>query len=201
MLRPIFFDTETTGTRPDHDRIIELAAYDPYRKKSFERLINPGQRIPQDAMNVHQITDEMVQDAPGFKEVVQEFIAFCGPECAIVAHNLENFDLPFIRAECKRCGVDLEPSWVYIDSLIWARRYRKDLPRHSLQFLRTVYGVEANKAHRALNDVIVLEQVFSSMIDDLSYEQVVKLLEKGKKATIKAPEQREQPKEEALSLF
>ena len=28
-LRPIFYDTETTGVRPDKDRVIEIAAFDP----------------------------------------------------------------------------------------------------------------------------------------------------------------------------
>ena len=27
-LRAIFYDTETTGIRPDKDRVIEIAAYD-----------------------------------------------------------------------------------------------------------------------------------------------------------------------------
>ena len=201
MIRPIFFDTETTGTRASSDTIIELAAYDPVYKKSFERLINPGMAIPQDAMNVHQITDEMVKDAPPFKEVMLDFIAFCGDSVALVAHNLVNFDLPFIQAACKRCGIQLDSSWAYIDSLIWARHYRKDLPRHSLQFLRTVYGIDANNAHRALNDVMVLEQVYAAMTDDLTCEQVVMLLERAKKKTVQENAPAQKPKEEALSLF
>ncbi len=46
-----------------------------------------------------------------------------------------------------------------------------DLPRHSLQFLREVYGIEKNNAHRALDDVVVLYEVFQKMVDDLSYQQ------------------------------
>ena len=68
------------------------------------------------------------------------------------------------------------PSWIFVDSLKWARKYRSDLPRHNLQTLREVYGVASNQAHRAMDDVIVLEQIFKSMIGDLSCETVLELL-------------------------
>jgi DNA polymerase-3 subunit epsilon len=41
-----------------------------------------------------------------------------------------------------------------------------------------VYGFASNQAHRALDDVIILHQVFSAMIDDLSMETVMELLSK-----------------------
>ena len=75
-LRPIYFDTETTGVKSDRDKIIELAAFDPVLNKTFSSLINPGVPIPKEASNVHHITDDMVQDAPTFKEVGQKFIEF-----------------------------------------------------------------------------------------------------------------------------
>ncbi len=68
------------------------------------------------------------------------------------------------------------PSWKFLDSLKWARRYRRDLPRHTLQFLRECYDIPANNAHRALDDVVVLHQVFTYMTDDLSIGHVVQLL-------------------------
>ena len=67
-------------------------------------------------------------------------------------------------------------SWKFLDSLKWARRYRPDLPRHTLQFLREIYGIPANNAHRALDDVIVLHQIFQFLTDDLSMDDVFSLL-------------------------
>jgi DNA polymerase-3 subunit epsilon len=174
--RPIFFDTETTGTNPKQDRIIELAAYDADRKCSFEMLINPGISIPPETIMIHQITDSMVQDAPSFDHVAREFIKFCEGEVALIAHNGDGFDVPFFMNECRRHGVEVPTNWSYIDSLKWSRRYRRDLPRHSLQFLRQTYGITANQAHRALNDVMVLYEVFSAMTDDLSCEEIAVLL-------------------------
>lgn len=175
MRRPIYFDTETTGTRSDKDRIIELAAFDPLENRTFVYLINPGMPIPAEATAIHQISDEMVKNAPSFKEVAELFVAFCPEKSVLIAHNNDAFDKLFLQAEFKRAGVTLPP-YEYIDTLKWARKYRPDLPRHTLQSLREVYGIVANQAHRALDDVIVLHRVFSSMIDDISTDKVLHLL-------------------------
>jgi DNA polymerase III subunit epsilon len=174
-LRTIFYDTETTGIRSDKDRIIEIAAYDPLHDRSFERLVNPGFPIPSDATAVHNITDEMVATAPSFDEIAKEFCEFCEGEVVLIAHNNDSFDFHFLNNEFKRCGIPLPP-WKFFDTLKWARRYRRDLPRHTLQFLREIYGIEANNAHRALDDVIVLHKVFVHMTDDLPIEEIYALI-------------------------
>lgn len=180
--RIIFYDTETTGIRHDKDRIIEIAAYDPLDKRTFEMLINPGCPIPIEATNIHKITDEMVKDSSPFSEVGKAFAEFCTPGAVLIAHNNDSFDKLFLEAEFRRNDLSL-PSWRHLDSLKWSRKYRPDLPRHSLQHLREVYGIAANNAHRALDDVIVLYEVFSRMIDDLSIETILKLLDSPQKVT------------------
>ncbi len=174
-LRPIYYDTETTGVRNDKDRIIELAAYDPVENRTFCRLINPGCPIPPEATAIHHITNEMVASAPSFRTIAEEFITFCPEESVLIAHNNDAFDKPFLEQEFKRAELQF-PNYRYIDTLKWARKYRNDLPRHTLQSLREVYGFPSNQAHRALDDVIILHQVFSAMIDDLSMEKVIELL-------------------------
>lgn len=176
-LRPIYYDTETTGIKTDKDRIVELAAYDPVLDRSFEMLINPGCPIPAEASAVHHISDEMVAESPTFDIVAAEFIKFCEGDVVLIAHNNDNFDLPIMRSEFKRHQVEM-PEWKFLDSLKWARRYRADLPRHTLQFLREIYGISANNAHRALDDVKVLYQMFSYMIDDLPIDDVMLLINK-----------------------
>lgn len=174
-LRPIYYDTETTGIKPERDRIIEIAAYDPVNDRSFEKLVNPGCPIPPDASAIHHITDEMVANQPDFGQVAREFIEFCKGDVVLIAHNNDGFDYHFIKHEFTRHQLEM-PNWKFLDSLKWARRYRPDLPRHSLQFLREIYGIAANNAHRALDDVVVLHQIFSSMIDDIPIEEVINLL-------------------------
>lgn len=179
MTRPIYYDTETTGVRAEEDRIIELAAYDPERNKSFVQLINPGRPIPPEASAVHHITDDMLVNEPSFAQVAPDFVTFCEGDSVLIAHNNDSFDKPFLEAEFKRANLEI-PNWKYLDSLKWARRYRADLPKHALQFLRQVYDFEANNAHRALDDVKMLAQIFQAMIDDLSIKDVLELMSQKK---------------------
>lgn len=173
--RPIYYDTETTGVKAGKDRIIELAAYDPERDKTFLTFLDPQCPIPAEVTQITSITDEMVKGAPLFKDAAQGFIDFCAGDTVLIAHNNDAFDKLFLEAEFAWAGIPM-PQWKFIDSLKWSRKYRSDLPRHSLQFLREAYGIEANQAHRALDDVLVLHQVFSKMIDDLDLHQAIDLL-------------------------
>ncbi len=172
---PVYYDTETTGVRPAEDRIIEIAAFDPVNDRTFTMLVNPQVSIPAEATKIHGINDEMVAEAQTFAEVGKAFAEFCTEEAVLIAHNNDNFDRHFLDNEAKRHELTF-PEWEMVDSLKWARKYRPDLPRHSLQFLRQIYGIEENNAHRALDDVVVLHQIFSLMIDDLSIETVLELL-------------------------
>lgn len=173
--RAIYYDTETTGVRPDKDRIIEIAAFDPAENRTFVKFVNPGCPIPPESTAICNITDEMVADAPSFAQVGAEFIEFCTGDVVLIAHNNDSFDFHFLKNEFARHNIQM-PTWNFVDTLKWARRYRPDLPRHPLQFLREIYGIPSNTAHRALDDVIVLHQLFSMMIDDLSIDEVFELM-------------------------
>ncbi len=174
-LKPIFYDTETTGISSERDRIVEIAAFDPERNESFHSLIHPGCPIPKEVQAIHGITDEMVQGAPAFSEAGRAFFEFCGPHAVLVAHNNDEFDRHFLREESKRHSVE-HPPLAMFDTLKWARKYRSDLPRHSLQFLRQVFGIKENRAHRALDDVMVLYEVYRALVDDLTIEQALALM-------------------------
>jgi DNA polymerase-3 subunit epsilon len=194
MRRPLFFDTETTGVRAEQDRIVEIAVYDHERQTSFCELVNPKMAIPKDAASVHGITDDMVSGAPDFASIGKKFIEFCSGEVALIGHNCDAFDVPFLKAEFARNGLTIPSEWIFIDSLKWARKYRRDLPKHALQFLRQMYGIEPNQAHRALADVMVLADVFQMMTDDLTCDDIIALL------GCKLPKQEKKPLED-LHLF
>ena len=171
----IYYDTETTGVKSATDKIIEIAGYNPITKKSFCEFVNPGISIPQVVTDITNITDDMVKDAQGFDVVGQKFFDFCTPNAMLIAHNNDGFDKHFLLHEAKRHNLTLA-SYTYLDTLKWARRYRPDLPKHSLQYLREVYNIEANQAHRALDDVMMLYKIFKKMKLDLSYTKVYDLL-------------------------
>ncbi len=177
--RPIFYDTETTGINAKVDRVVEIAAYDPERDKTFCQLVNPQCPIPLEAAAVHKISDEMVADAPLFCDIIEPFTEFCAGETVLIAHNNDSFDVHFLREEFARSEKPL-PEWRFFDTLKWARRYRRDLPRHALQYLREVFDIQQNNAHRALDDVMVLHKVTMAMLDDLSIEMAYELLNAAK---------------------
>ena len=184
--RPIYYDTETTGVKPGKDRIIEIAAFDPVKNKTFCAFVNPQMAIPEESTQISGITDDMVKDAPTYAEVGREFYQFCAGEVVLIAHNNDAFDIHFITLEAERTNIP-PPTFPFIDSLKWARKYRPDLPRHSLQYLREIYNIKKNNAHRALDDVMVLHNIFSQMVGDLTMEQIYQLIYKQDKTISQMP--------------
>lgn len=178
-MRPIFYDVETTGTKPQKHRVVEIAAFDVERKQTFCSFVYPECEIPVAATAIHHITDEMVKGSDTFEKVGPAFFKFCSGDVVLIAHNNDAFDQLFLEEECRRFHLSA-PSWSYIDSYRFARRYRSDLPKHSLQYLRQYYQIEENQAHRALDDVMTLSQVFDELVDDLTLDRILGLMKEEK---------------------
>lgn len=62
-LRPVYLDTETTGTGPT-DEVIEIGIVDADGTTLFESLVKPMGKVGQGAYNVHGINDAMLASAP-----------------------------------------------------------------------------------------------------------------------------------------
>ena len=73
LKRPLcFFDLETTGINIVKDRIIEIGIVKLLPNGNTESktwLTNPGITIPEEAIQIHGITNEDVEDSPSFKEI------------------------------------------------------------------------------------------------------------------------------------
>lgn len=99
-------DLETTGTNLATDRIVELAIVkievDGARQVK-RKLINPQMPIPKGASDVHGITNEMVKDAPIFKQVANEVRQFL-EGCDLGGYNSNRFDIPLLVEEFLRAG-------------------------------------------------------------------------------------------------
>lgn len=107
--RPIaFIDLETTGVNISYDRIVEIAIVkiNPDGSKLVKRkLINPLMPIPIGATEVHGISDEMVKDAPSFKQVANEVKQFI-ENCDMGGYNSNRFDVPMLIEEFLRAGIE-----------------------------------------------------------------------------------------------
>lgn len=108
LSRPIaFLDLETTGINITNDRIVEIAIVKIQVDGSQQikrKLINPTIPIPKASSDVHGITDEMVKDAPTFKQVANELKQFMD-NCDMGGYNSNRFDLPLLIEEFSRSGV------------------------------------------------------------------------------------------------
>jgi DNA polymerase-3 subunit epsilon len=111
LIKPLaFIDLETTGINLTTDRIVEIAIVKvlPDGKKSVKRrLLNPQIPIPQQATDVHGISNEMVKDAPTFKMVAQELKQILDG-CDIGGFNSNRFDIPMLIEEFIRAEVDFD---------------------------------------------------------------------------------------------
>ena len=109
LTRPIaFIDLETTGINITNDRIVELAIekISPDGTKLVKRkLINPLMPIPASSSAIHGITDEMVKDAPSFKQVANEIKQFIDG-CDLGGYNSNRFDIPMLLEEFLRVGIE-----------------------------------------------------------------------------------------------
>lgn len=111
--RPIaFFDLETTGVSLSADRIVEIAIIKilPDGSRQVKRkLINPQMPIPKESTEIHGITDEMVKDAPTFKQAGNEIKMFI-ENCDMGGYNSNRFDVPILMEEFLRAGMDVDLS-------------------------------------------------------------------------------------------
>ena len=113
LTRPIaFIDLETTGTNVAADRIVELAIVKimPDGSRVTKRkIINPGIPIPKSSSDIHGITDEMVKDAPTFKQSANEIKQFL-ENCDLGGYNSNRFDVPVLMEEFLRAELDVDLS-------------------------------------------------------------------------------------------
>jgi len=109
LTRPIaFIDLETTGITISTDRIVEIAIVKilPDGTRQVKRkLINPQMPIPSGSSEIHGITDEMVKDAPSFKQVANEIKQFI-ELCDLGGYNSNRFDIPMLLEEFLRVGIE-----------------------------------------------------------------------------------------------
>lgn len=159
------FDTETTGLEPETgDRIIELACVKiqgAQIKGEFQTLVNPQRNIQEEALNVHHITQEMLEKAPLMQEIMPHFLNFISG-AVLCAYNAA-FDLAFIRKELQLLGQDFPVDIHIIDVLAMARRLLPQLERYSLLFVSESFGIEREQKHRALSDVYMTIEVFNRL--------------------------------------
>ncbi len=164
MAREIVLDTETTGFDPNTgDRLIEVGCIEiddllP-TGRTFHRFVNPERLIPPDAIRVHGITDDKVKDAPKFKDIIEDLMAFIG-DAPLIAHNA-NFDRAFIDFELRNSGAPITGEARWIDTLKLAQARFPGMT-NTLDALckRFKISLAERTLHGALIDARLLAEVY-----------------------------------------
>lgn len=164
--RPIaFFDLETTGVSLSTDRIVEIAIIKilPDGTRQVKRkLINPQVPIPKDASDIHGITDEMVKDAPTFKQAANEIKMFI-ENCDLGGYNSNRFDVPILMEEFLRAGMDVDLStrkMIDVQHIFYTME-----PRTLTAAYKFFCNKELTDAHSAEADVEATIDVFMAQVD------------------------------------
>jgi len=174
-MRQIVLDTETTGLSPKKgDRIVEIGCVELIDRKltgnTYHQYINPERDMPEEAFNVHGISDEFLADKPVFSQIVKEFIDFV-KDSELIIHNAP-FDVGFINHEIsilgstkKSLGIQvIEDCSVIFDSLKLAKNLRPG-QKNNLDALCRSYGIDNSNRdlHGALLDSEILADVYLAM--------------------------------------
>ncbi|MQF82764.1 hypothetical protein FIM02_01320 [SAR202 cluster bacterium AD-802-E10_MRT_200m] len=155
----IALDLETTGLNPAEDSIIEVGMVR-FRNteilQTFSSYVNPHRKISPFIENLTGISQEKVDSAPEFDQIITDIKTFT-QGYPIVGHSV-NFDLAFLAKQ----GIEF-PSHIF-DTLELAPII---LPNqsYSLINLASTLKVPHNNPHRAMADAEVTGQVLIALLE------------------------------------
>ena len=155
-------DLETTGFSFRTEKITEVGIMKIKNGEvidSFETFVNPEKPIPYRVVEVTNITDDMVKDAPKIDEVFPKILEFIG-DSVLVAHNAD-FDIGFLKYNAAQLGYKLENT--YLDTLRLAKELFPNYKKYKLGIIAENLGIKVEVAHRALDDVDTTVKVFNVM--------------------------------------
>lgn len=188
-LREVTFvvvDLETTGSRakagPDgrHDAITEIGAVKIRGGEvigEFATLVDPGRDIPPQIVELTGITTAMVRNAPTIATVLPMFLEFAHG-AVLVAHNA-GFDIGFLRAAARQCGIAWPGQIPVLCTVRLARRVlsREEAPSVRLSALARLVGSATEPTHRALDDARATVDVLHALIERVGNQGITTLTE------------------------
>ena len=165
----VCFDIETTGLKVEREAITEIGAVvlkNGEITERFQTFVNPNRRLTPEIIGLTGITDAMLADAPPLKEALTAFLQFVNGR-PLAAHNAE-FDISFIRAGCRRVGLDFDPT--YVDSLILAQNLLPELNKYKLDIVAEHLDLPAFNHHRASDDAAMVGYMLIPFFEKMQKE-------------------------------
>ena len=166
LTRPLaFIDLETTGISITNDRIVEIAVVKIFpdgTKQVKRKLINPQKPIPKAVSDVHGITDEMVKNAPTFKQVANEIKQFID-NCDLAGYNSNRFDIPILIEEFLRAGLDFSTDG---KKTLDVQKIYHQMEQRTLSAAYKFYcNKNLDEAHSAEHDAAATYEVLEAQIE------------------------------------
>jgi DNA polymerase-3 subunit epsilon len=168
----VFFDIEATGLSIIQDRIVQVAflkVFPDGKQESKTYLFNPEIKIPEEVIAIHGITNEMVKDAPLFKEKAKEIFQFINSS-DLGGFNLLKFDVPMLIEEFIRVGIDFEIDDRHIVDV--QTIFHKMEQRTLIAAYKFYCEKDLTNAHDAAADTLATYEVFLAQLD--KYENLKK---------------------------
>lgn len=162
----VFLDVETTGLYPSKSEIVEVSAIKfesgMVPVSCFTTRCKPSKPIPEEASSINHITDDMVKDAPSFREIAPALTEYLRG-CNVAGHNLD-FDLRFIFAH----GAELPENKRFYDTLDLAHYAipESQIWNYKLDTLCDHYRIRREKAHSSLSDCYATSKLFANLVFD-----------------------------------
>lgn len=180
----VLLDLETTGATPLKDRITEIGLIKFENGREVDRwqtLVNPQTNIPDFIQSLTGITNEMVENAPTFKQVAGELLDYLDG-AVMCAHNVR-FDHGFLKAEFKRIGITLKQKVLCTVKL--SRKLYPQYKSHGLSAIIERHNFSCTQRHRAMGDVEVMAQLIAHAREELGEEALhVAVAELSKKTSL-----------------
>lgn len=153
--RYVSLDFETTGFDSESDSAIECAAIryvngiETGRYVTFIGFDDDEEELDGFIQDLTGITPDMLIEAPKFRDVLPELLAFIGDDI-VLGHNIA-FDISFILAECARSGGIFENQ--YIDTMRLSRKLWPEYRHHRLRDVaERLLDHNYHQRHRAASD-------------------------------------------------
>ena len=177
----IIFDLETSGLNPYHDDIIEIGAKVFQEDNSFQMLLKPksGRPISKKITEITGITNrDLRANGQDWKNAYSEFYNWFfettkdKENITIVSHNGDTFDFVFLKRMLKdlseikdKLNINLEKIHLH-DTLPLSKRLYPSRTYYNQPSLAKTFNILIEQAHRAMGDVIVLEQLYPNLLND-----------------------------------
>lgn len=128
--------------------------------QTMQTLVNPECHIRPFDTSVSGISDQMVADAPRFRDIWDRFRSYIGGS-VVVAHNAV-FDQRALDSQCSRDGL-CRLDRIFVDTAALAR-HLVQIPQYSLDVVCARFGVSTQDRHRAAGDCEAVGELLRAML-------------------------------------